>query len=308
MTETLADEAAVGKPLSPGITALAPSAFLLAVLINMLWGTNPIALKLALRTIPPIGSAGIRFAIAAVGVWVWCRVTRVPMVPRRGEIPWLAAVGAFFVAQISTFTLGVYWGTASHSTVLLNTYPFFVLALAHFLIPGERATVGRAVAVVAAFCGIVVLFAGEWGSWQGPNLLGNSIQLVSALILGSQVVFLKHAVARVHPGRVVLWQMVIGGAAFLLYSLAFEDLAAARPSPESLSAVIYQGVMIGAVCFTVWTWLIRRYPAGRVAVFGFIAPLVGVVLSAVVLGEPLGPAVLASSAMVAVGIVVANMW
>ncbi|MCJ7821493.1 MAG: DMT family transporter, partial [Armatimonadetes bacterium] len=98
------------------------------------------------------------------------------------------------------------------------------------------------------------------------------------------------------------------GAAFLLYSLAFEDLAAARPSAESLSAVIYHGVMIGAVCFTVWTWLIRRYPAGRVAVFGFIAPLVGVVLSAVVLGEPLGTAVLASSAMVAVGIVVANVW
>jgi drug/metabolite transporter (DMT)-like permease len=308
MTETLADEAAVGKQLSPGITALAPSALLLAVLINMLWGTNPIALKLALRTIPPIGSAGIRFAIAAVGVWVWCRVTRVPLVPRRGEVPWLAAVGAFFVVQITTFTLGVYWGTASHSTVLLNTYPFFVLALAHFLISGERATVGRAVAVAAAFCGIVILFAGEWGSWQGTNLLGDSVQLVSAFILGSQVVFLKHAVARVHPGRVVLWQMVIGAAAFLVYSMAFEGLAGARPSAESVLAIIYQGVMIGTVCFTVWTWLIRRYPAGRVAVFGFIAPLVGVVLSAVVLGEPLGLAVLASSALVAVGIVVANVW
>ncbi|UCC68338.1 MAG: DMT family transporter [Armatimonadota bacterium] len=308
MSDTSPEETATSERARLPSASLAPAAVLLAVVINMLWGTNPIALKIALRSLPPIGSAGIRFAVAAVGVWLWCRATGVPVAPRRGEVPWLAAVGVFFVLQISTFTLGVYWGTASHSTVLLNTYPFFVLALAHFLIPGDRATIGRAAAVAAAFSGVVVLFAGEWGSWEGTNLLGDIVQLTSAFILGSQVVFLKHAVARVHAERVVLWQMTIGAAAFLLYSLAFEDLAGARPSAESLSAVIYQGVMIGTVCFTVWTLLIRRYAASRVAVFGFISPLVGVALSALVLGEVLGPTLLISAVLVAAGIILANLW
>lgn len=286
---------------------LTGGAALLAVLVTALWGTNPTALKIALRTLPPIGAAGLRFAIAAVGVWVWCRLSGVRVRPRAGEILWLAAIGAFFLVQISTFTLGVYWGTAGHSVVLLHTYPFFVVALAHFLIPGDRASPGRVASMVAAFCGVLILFVGDWGEWQGTQLLGDGVQLFSAFILGAQVVFIKHAVARIDPARVVLWEMVIGSAGFLLYSLAFENLAGARPSVVSSGAVVYQGIIIGTLCFTVWTWLIRRHAASRVAIFGFVAPLVGVVLSSLVLDEPLTATLLLSAVLVAVGIVLANL-
>jgi len=308
MTQTPSGQTAVQDRPKLVSAKLTSAAVLLAILISLLWGTNPVALKIALRTLPPIGSAGLRFAIAAVAVWLWCRASGVRVAPRRGEALWLAAVGAFFVVQITTFTLGVYWGTASHSTVILNTYPFFVVVLAHFLIPGDRATVGRAAAVVAAFSGIVILFAGEWGAWQGTNLRGDSVQLASAFILGCQVVFLKYAVTRVDPGRVVLWQMIAGAAAFLLYSLGFEGLSRASPSVESLSAIVYQGLAIGALCFCVWTWLLRRYAASRVSIFGFISPAVGVALSALVLGEPLDPALLVSAGLVAAGIIIANAW
>jgi len=308
MTEVTAEHTGTRSTVELSAARLGVSAVVLATIINVLWGTNPIALKLVLRGLPPIGSAGIRFAIAAIGVAIWCRATGIDARPRRGEIPWLAAVGAIFVIQIATFTLGVYWGTASHSSVLLNTYPFFVVALAHFLIPGDRATLGKAAALVAAFSGIVVLFAGDWGAWRGTNLLGDVIQLSSAIILGGQVVFTKHAVARVHPGRVVLYQMFTGGVAFLLFSFAFEGLAQARPGALSIGAVAYQGIFIGTICFTVWTWLIRHYSASLVAIFGFISPVVGVLLSALVLGEPITPALLLSAGLVAMGIVLANLW
>jgi drug/metabolite transporter (DMT)-like permease len=287
---------------------LGAGAVVIAVTINALWGTNPIALKLALEGLPPIGSAGIRFAIAGAGVYLWGLATGVSARPRAGELPWLLAVGAFFVVQIATFTLGVYWGTASHSTVLLNTYPVFVVALAHFFIPNDRATFGKGAAVLAAFAGILVLFVGDWGAWRGSNLLGDTVQLSSAIILAAQVVFTKHAVARVHPGRVVLWQMFLGAVAFLFYGFAFEGLAGAHPSRSAVAAVVYQGVLIGTLCFLVWTWLIRQYSASRVAIFGFVAPLVGVLLSAVVLAEPLTLSVLASAALVGVGIVLSNLW
>jgi drug/metabolite transporter (DMT)-like permease len=307
MTEALAEktQAAQGPQLSAarlGIAAIAVAAF-----IHALWGTNPIALKIALREVPPIGSAGIRFAIASIGVAVWSSAFGARLVPRRGEAPWLAAVGAIFIVQIATFTLGVHWGTASHSTVLLNTYPFFVVAMAHFLIPGDRATPGRFAAVLMAFIGVAVLFGGEWGAWQGTQLLGDSVQLTSAFLLGAQIVFLKYAVTRIHPARVVLWQMLIGAAAFLMYSFAFEGLSGIRPGARSVAAVVYQGVVIGTLCFTIWAWLLRRYSASRVAIFGFISPLVGVALSVAVLGEPFTPALLVSAALVAAGIVIANL-
>ncbi len=307
MTELVTEEAAAEAKPTLAAARLTGGAALLAVLVTALWGTNPTALKIALRTLPPIGAAGLRFAIAAVGVLVWCRVSGVRVRPRAGEILWLAAIGAFFLVQISTFTLGVYWGTAGHSVVLLHTYPFFVVALAHFLIPGDRASPGRVAGMVAAFCGVLILFLGDWGKWQGTQLLGDGVQLFSAFILGAQVVFIKHAVARIAPARVVLWEMVIGSAGFLLYSLAFENLAGARPSVVSSGVVVYQGIIIGTLCFTVWTRLIRRHAASRVAIFGFVSPLVGVVLSSVVLGEPLTATLLLSAVLVAVGIILANL-
>jgi len=192
--------------------------------------------------------------------------------------------------------------------VLLHTYPFFVVGMAHFLIPGERATAGRAAGLAAAFGGIAALFAGEWGRWEGTQLLGDGVQLASAFVLGAEVIFLKHAVARIDSTRVVLWQMVAGAAAFLGYSLAFEGLAAVRPGVMSAAAVVYQGLIIGTLCFSVWTWLLRRFAAGRVAVFGFISPLVGVAISVWLLREPVSGGLLVSAGMVALGIVAANVW
>jgi len=306
MTELLAEESAI--PPGPAAGAkLSRGSALLATLVTVLWGTNPTALKIAMRALPPLGCSGLRFGIAAIGVWAWCRLRRVSAWPQPGEAPWLIITAVFFAVQIATFTLGVYWGTAGHSIVLLHTYPFFVVALAHFLIPGERATAGKVAGLVAAFSGIVALFAGNWGSWQGTQLRGDSVQLFSAVVLAAQVVFLKHALARADANRVVLWQMIAGSAAFIAYSLAFERLASSRPGWEETAAVLYQGVVIGALCFTVWTWLIEKHAASRVAIFGFIAPLVGVGLS-VTLGEPLTPNLLVSAALVAAGIVFANRF
>jgi drug/metabolite transporter (DMT)-like permease len=161
---------------------------------------------------------------------------------------------------------------------------------------------------VAAFSGIAALFASEAGHWRGSQLLGDATQLLSAFLLAAQIVVTKHALARVAPDRVVLWQMAMGAPVFLAYSLLFENLAAVRPGTAAIAAVVYQGLIIGTLCFTIWTWLIRRHSASRVAIFGFIAPLVGVFLSAFLLNESLSPMLLVSASLVGAGILLANLW
>lgn len=304
-------------PASPPVTGhrLTAGAVFLSVMITVLWGANPTALKIALGGLPslspegfpPIGAAGLRFAIAAVGVWVWCALAHIRRWPLQEEWAWLFALAGFFVCQIATFSLGVYWGTASHSIVILHTYPFFVVALAHFLLPGDKASAGKVAGLVVAFAGVAALFMAEWGRWQGTQALGDAVQLLSSFLLATQIVFTKRALERVSPDRVVLWQMALGALVFLVYSRSFEDLAAVRPGAWSIGAVVFQGVIIGTVCFLIWTWLIRHYAASRVAVFGFIAPIVGVFLSTVVLQEPFTPILLFSAAMVGAGIVLANV-
>lgn len=307
MSELLAEEVAL-ESTQPRSVRLTAGAALLAASTTALWGTNPTALKIALVDCPPIGAAGLRFAIAMVGVWIWCLLTRVAVRPQPGELRWLLANGLFFIVQITTFTLGVHWGTASHSIVILHAYPLFVVALAHFWLPGERTSLGRMLGLGAALGGIVALFAGGWGQWQGAQMWGDLIQLLSAVILAVQIVFLKHVVTRIEPSRVVLWQMLMAAAVFLVYSFAVEGLLGKRIGSASWAAVLYQGVVIGAFCFTIWIAQIKRYSASAISIFGFVAPVVGVFASVLALHEPFTPVLAVSSALVAVGIVVSSIW
>jgi drug/metabolite transporter (DMT)-like permease len=307
LSELLAEETVI-ESVGPTSVKLTAGGTVLAVVTNLVWGTNPAALKIALRSLPPIGSAGIRFAIAALGVLLWSWITKIDLRWQRGEGRWLAINSALFIAQIATFTLGVYFGTAAHSIIVLYVYPFLVVALAHFLIPGERVSTGRIAGLATAFSGIALLFGSGVGHWTGTLLLGDLIQLLSAVILAAQIVFLKHALARIEPTRVVFWQMVAVSVVFVAYSLGAEHLTQAHGTLVSWGAVVYQGVFIGALCFTIWMWQIRKYSASVLAIFGFIAPPAGVVMSGLVLHEALTPMLLISAGMVALGIAVSNIW
>ena len=105
MTELLAEESAIGaRPVAS--VRMSGSSIVLAAVVTALWGTNPAALKVAMRALPPLGCSGLRFVIAAVGVWAWCRFRRVAALPQSGEGRWLATNALLFVVQIATFTLG----------------------------------------------------------------------------------------------------------------------------------------------------------------------------------------------------------
>jgi drug/metabolite transporter (DMT)-like permease len=77
-------------------------------------------------------------------------------------------------------------------------------------------------------------------------------------------------------------------------------------TPIALASLVYQGVVVAFATYLAWFWLLTRYLAGRLAVFGFLTPLFGVIMGAVVLGEPLRPAFLGALALVGAGIWLVN--
>jgi len=77
-------------------------------------------------------------------------------------------------------------------------------------------------------------------------------------------------------------------------------------TPVALASLFYQGAIVAFATYLAWFWLLTRYLAGRLAVFGFLTPLFGVMMGAAVLSEPLRPAFLGALAMVATGIWLVN--
>ena len=277
----------------------------IALFLALLWGGLGPALKISLAGVPPLGVAWLRFATGMIAITLWAvLVERERIIPTRAEIPHLLALGVLFTCQIVTLNIGTRDTSAGHSSTLLSAYPLFVALFAHRLVPGDRLSPAKIVGMVAAFAGIAFVFIARGGS--DGTLRGDAWVILSAVMLAGLVVYTKRLTAWVSPYRVLLGRMAIGVPAFLIGSLLWEDPSAYRFSWTTTAAILYQGLVVAAFCFTTWTHLIRRYPPSRVSAFSFTTPLFGVLLSALLLGEPVTPGLGIGVACVAIGVYLAN--
>ena len=108
------------------------------VLLALLWGGNSVSIKIGLQGVPPLALAGFRFLLGllAVGGWSISQGVQVGLNPR--EFLPLIYLSVIFLLQIISLNVGTQFTSASRSTILISTYPFFTALFAHFWVPGER--------------------------------------------------------------------------------------------------------------------------------------------------------------------------
>lgn len=274
----------------------------LALLVSVLWGANPVAIKLGVEDAPPLRLAWLRFLVGGVVILAWGWATgrlagfRIAPAERRP----LLVLGLLFTAQIGAMNLGTALTSAAHAAILLNSYAVHFVVLAHFAIPGDRLTPRRLAGVLVAYAGIVLLFARQVGA-GAPSLLGDAIVFASALLLAERTVYLARAVQGIEPVKLLLSQAVIGTALFVLGSALFEP-AATRWTGRLAAVVGFQGVVIAGFNFVVNLWLLRRYRPSSLAAFFLTQPIFGVAIAALLAGDAVTVELLLASVAVAVGI------
>jgi drug/metabolite transporter (DMT)-like permease len=278
------------------------------LVLAALWGGTATAIKVGLRDLPALGLAGFRFGIGALIVYLWARAQRVPLRLRPGEAAPIFVLTLVFVAQIASFNWGIGLTQAGRSTLILNSYPLWVLLMAHVFVPGDHLSAAKIAGAVCAFLGLGVVFSESWTTRGQPVsglLAGDFVVLLSAILLAAQVVIVNRMVRAIDPNRLLLWQMLFSLPIYFLGSALIGE-PAYRLSLPGLLALLYQGVMVAGVCFIVWTTLLKTYSPSRISVIQFTTPLFGIVLSRLVLGEPVSPYLGAGSLLVALGIALAQ--
>src|SRR3989442_1612589 len=111
-----------------------------AVLVSILWGANPVAIKLGLEDAPPIRLAWMRFLVGGVviGLWAWATGRFAGFRVERSEWRPLVFLGPLFPPQTGSMNIGPSLTSAGPSALLLNPYAVHAVALARFRIPGAR--------------------------------------------------------------------------------------------------------------------------------------------------------------------------
>ncbi|MCH8563299.1 EamA family transporter [Nesterenkonia sp. YGD6] len=257
---------------------------LLALLVAVFWGLNFLAIRISLDQFPPLFLAGLRFLILALPALLF--------VPWPGvKIRYLLGYGlGFGTLQFFGLYLGMAAGfpTGLASLVLQASAPFTVLLGA--LVLKEHITARRATGV-----GVAVLGLGLVGVSRGVLDGWTPFLLVLFGAFGWALGNLASRKAQTdRPMALVLWMAVVPPiplltVAFLVEgpeeigaALATSISVAAIPAWLGLSYTILFGTVAGA---GIWVWLMRRHPAGTVAPFSMLVPVVGILAAWVALGE-----------------------
>lgn len=141
----------------------------------------------------------------------------------------------------------------------------------------------------------------------GFTLLGDGAVLLAALANGFSISLFKQYAEGEDTLTLCGYQFIVGGGLLLLTGLCFGGTLP-HFTGQSLLLLGYM-VLLSAVAQTIWSALTRYNPVGRVAVYGFLNPVFGVLLSALLLREgqqAFTPYSLAALVLVCVGIFVVN--
>ena len=139
------------------------------------------------------------------------------------------------------------------------------------------------------------------------SLMGEGAILLSACAYALSSVMIKLYSRDELPITLSGYQFVLGGATLVVCGL----VAGGRIAQVSVQGLLMLGylALLSAVAYSLWGTLLKYNPVARVSIYGFMNPVCGVLLSALLLGESqnaFGAAGLAALALVCAGIWLVN--
>ena len=287
--------------------ALDAPAYALMVGCCLLWGLQQVAVKLALPDVSPVMQGGLRSVIAAILLFAWARARSLSLFDRDGTLgPGLVA-GALFAGEFFLIYYGLPHTTAVRMIVFLYLAPCLTALGLALLVPGERLTFVQWGGVVVAFGGIVVAFAEGLVAGREATLLGDLCGVLAALFWAATTVVIRATrLAQSSATKTLGYQLGVSALLLPVISLALGEPGVMRLSSVAVASLVYQSVVVAFASYLIWFWLLTRYLAGRLAVFGFLTPMAGVAFGVLLLGEPFTALFGAGAVLVGAGIALVN--
>ena len=284
-----------------------------------LWGSAYPCVKIGYELFGITGSdvasrlvfAGTRFTIAGIMV-----VVGVSIAQRRALLPAkrdLSAIGilALFQTVLQYF---FFYGGLSHAagvtSSIIGAAAYFVAILfAALIFKTESLTRKAVIGCAIGFAGVVLVNLGGSGDAAFSFALNGEGFILLSSVAGAISTCFIAVLGHTHDSVLLSgWQFVTGGVVLLGCGLAMGgSLCPVSPGP-ALALILYMG-FISAMAYTLWSRLLAANPVSRVSIFGFMTPVFGAAMSAVLLGESdaVNPLfALIALALVSAGIVIVN--
>lgn len=281
------------------------SAAVFTACLCTLFGANAVAIKISLAGIGVFTTAGLRFTIASVVIFVWARITRRSFYITKRQIHQILIISICFTIQLSLFYLGLSKSNASRGTLVLNLQPFFTLFLAHFFIPGDRITARKTIGILMGFSGVAFVFMEKRGG-AADFQIGDLMILTATFLWACNAVYTKRIIHSFLPFHMVFYPMILAVPVFFLEGYLWDSVMIGSLDLKILGALTYQSLVTASFGFLAWMTMLQKYGAVALHSFIFIMPIAGVLLGGWILNEPITFKILIALLLIVTGILVVH--
>ncbi len=266
--------------------------------VYVIWGSTYLAIAIAVQTLPPLFSAGLRFCVAGL-VLVAFVAARRGFRLERAQLVGASIVGLLLLVGGNGFVVLAERTVPSGLTALIiASVPLWIVIFRR--IAGDRIHLSTFIGVAVGFAGVAFLVIGRGASGiVDPVGLGLLLVATVSWALGT---FLSPRLRMPRDGLLSTGiQQLAGGIVLVGLGAAAGEVTHLEPatwSTSSLIAMAYLVVFGSLVAFTAYSWLLQNAPVSLVATYAYVNPVIAVLLGALVLAEPITPSIVLGAAII----------
>ena len=267
---------------------------LLALLCCALWGSAYPAVKCGYEFFN-IGAddiatklifAGYRFSLAGLIVLFYEAITKNNIfaftVGQYGNITLLGIINT--TIQYIFFYVGLSYTTGVRGSIINGTGTFISIILAHFLYKNDKLKFNKIIGCIIGFSGVVLVNLNGGGSISGTfSFKGEGFILISTCAFAIGSIYSKNITQKIDAAIVTGYQLFIGGMVLTASGYIFGGRLTGF-TLKSTTLLLYMA-LLSAVAFVVWMQLFKFNKVGKIAVFNFLVPVFGTLLSGIFLHE-----------------------
>lgn len=252
----------------------------LFITVCFTWGTTWLGIKVAVETVPPLTSSGLRFLIAFPLFVMFARIMREPILfPSRSLGFCLLITVFYFSIPYYLINYGEQYVSSGLTSLLFSSMPVFILIFSALILK-ERVWISQILGIAIGFYSLVMILQAEGVRMDQQSLLGVAAILVAAVMHALCYILTRKYGADISV--ITFNTLPIGIAGLTLYTIGvvIEKPQISDVSVNSWVALVYLGLVASVGGFIVYFYLLKRMSPILLSFVFILFPVVSIAIGA----------------------------